>query len=226
MTTYYSAVDQPMEQQDLVLHEQASLWYEQQGILNEAIEHALAARDMVRACWLIERLVATSMATVSHWTLYRWLQAVPEEEIRLRPRLCLLYAWVLIFCGADQWGSIERWIEKGVQGFARGQATSAEIIGEATIVRALAAVFRKETVNPAWPPEASHANPQSRPDPLSERELEVLGLLAIGATNAEIAQRLVIAPGTVKRHLSNIFSKLGVGNRTQAVAQARELALL
>jgi len=64
------------------------------------------------------------------------------------------------------------------------------------------------------------------PEPLSERELQVLHLLARGASNLEIAQELVIAIDTVKRHVSHIFSKLGVQNRVQAVRQARELCLL
>jgi LuxR family maltose regulon positive regulatory protein len=63
-------------------------------------------------------------------------------------------------------------------------------------------------------------------DPLSERELEVLHLLAEGASNAAIAEQLVIATSTVKRHMSNIFAKLAVNNRVQAVARARELAIL
>ena len=67
---------------------------------------------------------------------------------------------------------------------------------------------------------------QSLLDPLSERELEVLRILSIGATNATIAQELVIASGTVKRHLSNIFSKLGAANRMQAVALARNCGLI
>ena len=62
-------------------------------------------------------------------------------------------------------------------------------------------------------------------EPLSQRELEVLGLVAEGASNAEIAEHLVIALNTVKRHVSNIFEKLAVSNRTQAVAQARSLGL-
>ncbi len=63
-------------------------------------------------------------------------------------------------------------------------------------------------------------------DPLSQRELEVLQLLAGGASNQEIATTLVVAPGTVKLHVSHILSKLGVNNRTRAILRARDLGLL
>jgi LuxR family transcriptional regulator, maltose regulon positive regulatory protein len=63
-------------------------------------------------------------------------------------------------------------------------------------------------------------------EPLSEREIEVLALIAGGLTNAEIAHRLVITLSTVKGHTSNIYGKLGVSSRTQAVAKARALGLL
>ena len=63
-------------------------------------------------------------------------------------------------------------------------------------------------------------------EPLSERELEVLHLLASGDSNQEIAEVLVIALDTVKRHVTHIFEKLGVHNRVQAVARARALGLL
>jgi ATP/maltotriose-dependent transcriptional regulator MalT len=63
-------------------------------------------------------------------------------------------------------------------------------------------------------------------EPLTERELEVLHLIAAGLTNQQIANRLVIALGTVKYYTAQIYGKLGVHNRTQAVARARELALL
>ena len=61
---------------------------------------------------------------------------------------------------------------------------------------------------------------------LSEREMQVLHLLAQGASNLEIAQELVIVIDTVKRHVSHIFSKLDVQNRVQAVRRAQELGLL
>jgi LuxR family transcriptional regulator, maltose regulon positive regulatory protein len=61
---------------------------------------------------------------------------------------------------------------------------------------------------------------------LSERELEVLHLLASGATNQEIAAKLSIAPTTAKKHVSNVLGKLGVHNRTQAVSRGRDLGLL
>ncbi len=63
-------------------------------------------------------------------------------------------------------------------------------------------------------------------EPLSDRELEVLQLLAAGQSNQEIAQTLFIAPGTVKQHLKAIFGKLQVHNRTEAARRAQELGLL
>ena len=63
-------------------------------------------------------------------------------------------------------------------------------------------------------------------EPLSERELEVLHLIATGRTNKEIAQQLIVALGTVKAHTASIFRKLDVANRTEAVAQARQLGIL
>jgi DNA-binding NarL/FixJ family response regulator len=85
--------------------------------------------------------------------------------------------------------------------------------------------------------DGAHGIPKARPgaeaepaqrldDPLSERELEVLTLLASGRTNAEIARDLFVALGTVKSHVNNIYRKLSAANRAEAAARAREMRLL
>ena len=73
---------------------------------------------------------------------------------------------------------------------------------------------------------SAHLAAQPLVEPLSERELQVLQLVAAGKSNREIADELVIALGTVKRHIYNIFGKLNVGSRTECAARARELQLL
>jgi LuxR family transcriptional regulator, maltose regulon positive regulatory protein len=102
--------------------------------------------------------------------------------------------------------------------------------------RLLAAVQAKE-IHAQQPSKASQAREDFFPissekagaglvEPLSDRELEVLQWLAAGLSNPEIGARLVISLSTVKGHTANIYSKLGVNSRTQAVAKARELGIL
>jgi DNA-binding NarL/FixJ family response regulator len=75
---------------------------------------------------------------------------------------------------------------------------------------------------------ANQAPSRSQPlnEPLSERELEILGQVATGASNREIAANFVIAEGTVKNHLTSILRKLEVQDRFQAVLKAREYGLI
>lgn len=79
-------------------------------------------------------------------------------------------------------------------------------------------------------PSAVRAKPtpaaQPLVEPLSDREIELLGLLAAGLPNQAIAERLYIAPGTVKRHVHNILGKLEASDRVEAVAKARALGLI
>ena len=78
---------------------------------------------------------------------------------------------------------------------------------------------------------AAQAHPIARPDNrrpalLSRREREVLGLVAQGLNDREIAEQLIVSPHTVHRHVANIRHKLGRGSRTAAVAEAARLGLL
>ena len=63
-------------------------------------------------------------------------------------------------------------------------------------------------------------------EPLTPRELEILQLIAAGDSNQVIADKLVITVSAVKKHTGNIFGKLNVNSRTQAVARARQIGLL
>jgi LuxR family maltose regulon positive regulatory protein len=67
---------------------------------------------------------------------------------------------------------------------------------------------------------------QSLIEPLSQRELEVLQLIAQGLSNREIGERLFLSLNTVKVHARNIYGKLGVSNRTEASARARDMGIL
>jgi len=74
--------------------------------------------------------------------------------------------------------------------------------------------------------KTSLASEQLLIEPLSRRELEVLELIALGKTNQEVAQQLVVSRGTIKAHAASIYRKLDVSNRTEAVARARLLGIL
>jgi LuxR family maltose regulon positive regulatory protein len=87
--------------------------------------------------------------------------------------------------------------------------------------------LKKEAAAVELPAPASfHLANAALVEPLTSRELEVLYLIAEGMTNQQMAEKLVISVGTAKWYTSQIYGKLNVTSRTQAVARARELALL
>jgi LuxR family maltose regulon positive regulatory protein len=91
----------------------------------------------------------------------------------------------------------------------------------------LASFDDNSSSTPALRPDASSPHPSHvLIDPLSERELEILRLISAGKSNQEIAHELVLAVGTVKKHVSNIFNKLNVDSRTRCIAQAQKLHLI
>jgi LuxR family transcriptional regulator, maltose regulon positive regulatory protein len=106
----------------------------------------------------------------------------------------------------------------------QGQVALAEAVPREYLAR-LVEAFEQAGL-PIRPPARRGVVVAGLVEPLTARELEVLQLLAAGAPNRAIAEQLVVTQETVKKHLSHLFDKLGVANRTQAVARARELGLL
>ncbi|MEV7097554.1 response regulator transcription factor [Amycolatopsis sp. NPDC051045] len=122
-------------------------------------------------------------------------------------------------------------LRAGAVGYLLKDVSSARLVeavlaaarGESVLQPSVAA---KVVARFAQLPDAPEPRPQPLVVPLSERELEVLRLLADGHSNREIAAALFLAEGTVKNHVTNVLGKLGARDRTQAALRARDLGLL
>ena len=112
---------------------------------------------------------------------------------------------------------------KDVSGHDLAEAVRTVAVGgaliEPSVARKVVAEFAR-LARPARPPETG------LPEPLSDRERDILRLLAQGLSNREIATRLSLAQGTVKNYVTNILQKLGARDRTQAALRARELGVI
>jgi len=132
-------------------------------------------------------------------------------------------ARVLVLTTYDTDDHVQSAIEAGATGYLLKDAPRADLLravqaaarGEAVLAPAVASRLMGRVRAP-WPEQG----------PLSQRELEVLGLVANGTTNKEAAARLFISEATVKTHLLHIYAKLGVSDRAAAVAEAFNRGLL
>ncbi|HZS78792.1 MAG TPA: response regulator transcription factor [Ktedonobacteraceae bacterium] len=143
-------------------------------------------------------------------------------------------AHIVILTTFDEVELISAGLHAGALGYLLKDITSEQL---ATTIRAAArgqVLLQAEIANkvfstlPSTPPPKTTSSSPTMPDlpePLTEREREILALVAKGASNRQISETLFITEGTVKNHLSNILGKLGVRDRTQAALKAREWGL-
>jgi LuxR family maltose regulon positive regulatory protein len=179
-------------------------WDEASGLLSRLLEAAEAGERTSKA---IEILGLQAMAAQAKGDTSLALAAI-ENALTL----------------AEPEGFVQIFVDEGppmahllYQALGRGMAPE--------YVSRLLAAFPVAEPEPAAP-TGSQPQESDLIEPLSERELEVLQLVAEGLTNREVAARLFLSLNTVKRHSHNIYGKLGVHSRTQAVARARAFGIL
>jgi ATP/maltotriose-dependent transcriptional regulator MalT len=179
------------------------------------------------------RVVAEGQGRVAHVLAGQVLQAVAHAALGNEPAALAVLARALALAAPE--GYLRLFLNEGAVmadllrtlliGRRLESLAAPEKVPRAFLTRLCAAFERQGTpVLPATPPGAVAA--PGLVEPLSRREREVLGLVAAGRPNQAIARELFIGLDTVKRHVSHLFVKLDVSNRTEAVARARALGLL
>jgi LuxR family maltose regulon positive regulatory protein len=179
-------------------------WDETTKFLQRMLEAAEAGGDTTR---VIEIMILQTLASQAGGDTYQALDTLERVLNLAEPRgYCRIFV--------DEGPSMARLLYEALD---RGIAPD--------YVRRLLTAFpidKPEQVDPSESPVSQ----SDFVEPLSEREVEILQLIAEGLTNPEIANRLFLSLHTVKTHTRNIYSKLGVHNRTEAVARARVVGLL
>ena len=155
------------------------------------------------------------------------------DGVEATRRLCLRWpeARVIILTTFDDDAYVFDGLRAGALGYLLKDVSGQEL---AEAIRKVAgggaliepSIARKVLAEFARLAEPARPTLEQLPDPLSEREQEILRLLAKGANNRQIASQLFLAEGTVKNYVSTILDKLAVQDRTQAALRARELGLL
>src|SRR5262245_10964485 len=224
----------------------AALWIQQRGLSPEdkpsypqELEYLVLARVLIaqdrsgEAMALLDRLLARAAAqdrmgsVIEIHALRALAQAASGDEpaaiTTLADALTLASPQGNVRIFADEGPPMRALIGRVVVAQRAGQP-SARVIPFAYLARLVQAFDGKPAVGRSTPDTATGA--LDLVDPLTERELEVLAMLAAGTPNQAIAEQLFVTLFTVKKHVSHVLSKLGAANRTEAVARARELGLI
>jgi LuxR family transcriptional regulator, maltose regulon positive regulatory protein len=224
--------------------EEAARWAEERGLTDEddisyprernylVLTRVLLARHQPdRAFRLLKRLdaLAESQGRVGSLIEIRALRSLALQSAGRHQDALTALAEVLALARpegyirvfADEGPPMAALLQRLIRTRQPGQAAAASRAAREHVNRVVKA-FRF----PMGRPERAAAVAMGPIEPLTKRELEVLGLIAAGRPNQEIADQLVVTLETVKKHTSHIFNKLGAANRTDAVARARELRLL
>lgn len=131
-------------QPDLIpeLHCRAGIWHASHDMSEEAVHHALAGANFDEAAGLIERLSGNLLRQGSSASLIRWLDAMPEDVILARPRLCLVRGWTYLWGPAPHLERVDEWLQLALRNAPANQSPDTELIGEVAALQATTAAIR------------------------------------------------------------------------------------
>lgn len=189
------------------------------------IEHALPLLEALRrqteeAGWHGEVITVALLQARAHAALH----VAADAHIALLRALALAQPEGYIRTFVDEGPAIGHLLAE-VRPLLDNQDTS-EVLAPAAYIAVLLETFEKSSSLAVEPRAPLPGRAQVLVEPLSDREQEVLRLIAAGRTNVEIAAALVVAVSTVKTHINHIYAKLGVRTREDALDRAREAGLL
>lgn len=215
-------------QGDVAAARQTLEWAEQHPEKLPALQHEANQLAFARVL-IVEGQPEAALAILNplmeaanrHGRLLHGLQAQALRALALRNQQLAFTALETALQQAEPAGFVRLFVDEGdamrrlLERYMTGRASGRLHAYAARLLRAFAGVA-----------EPNIAFAQGLAEPLSERELEVLGLMAEGYSNSDIANRLYLSIATVKKHGTNIFGKLSVANRQEAIERARELRLI
>jgi LuxR family maltose regulon positive regulatory protein len=126
------------------LHRRAGNWYAQQGMMDEAVRHALSGADYKKATSLIEEVAGDMLRRGSSASLIKWLDTVPEELIHAHPRLCLARGWTFLWGSEFSLERADEWVQLALREKAPGSTLEPDLEGEVYALKALIAADRVE----------------------------------------------------------------------------------
>jgi LuxR family transcriptional regulator, maltose regulon positive regulatory protein len=204
-------------QQDITIGNEADLLI--------LVQLLISQHKLPEAATLLQRLIASTESS-EHWASHLTAQLLRAVVLAAQDKSReARQALTLVLQRAEPEGYVRLFVDAGLP-VARllYQAVEHSLVPD--YAQRLLSAFPQTD----WSPQPDRVQPVEQHEdliePLSDRELEVLHLIDQGLSNSEIAAKLVLSTGTVKVHSHNIFSKLGVSSRTQAVNKARTLGLL
>ena len=126
------------------LHRRAGVWHARQGMVDEAVRHALAGDDPETAATLIEGVAGNMLRQGASASLIRWLDALPVETIRARPRLCLARGWTFVWGAVLDRASAEEWVQHALEAPFAGKSSESGLKGEVAALQAMIAATWKD----------------------------------------------------------------------------------